>query len=672
MQKSYLPGELIREIRKRKGYRQLNINNRNQGLSDSPVTISRIENLHQDPSMGTLSNLLSRVDLPYEQFFCPYMEDQPAESFVLRRQIAYLLDRAEGDEQIQALAREMIDELKGKLDFESIINKQLWISMSTKLDVIEGGAGKETLSLIMEGIRLTYPEFDENDFNSDVLIFNECDLLLNLARYHANVGSKDRPGSGDSGLDHSLKILKLLLAGYVKQPISEMYKEVLLGEIHNLIVRYLLEKGDYAAALDASEEAMSISKRQTGNSQLPNAVYLRALALFHAGGGENRKQGFALLRQAYFAFSLLKMDAAKKRVLKEAGDIFQMDFETYGTEGLVSELPHDFYSFKSGSVLAVENIGGLLRQFRIAAGIKQADVYKGVCSRSFYSRIEGGTRTGISFFVLEALMQRLGRDMGLYIDYFSSMDEWEESRLRMQYMRELSIGNANEAKETLASLMATGNFTQGLGKQFLLFSQAIMKWAQGDSDGYTDLLYEAIRNTIPDFDENKISTLRLTFNECNIINAIANHYAENGQVERGLAMYLQIKESMDKYYIDDSIKVRYYLTLLSNLTLEHYNTKQYEKALEFANESESICERHGALFLINGIARLKTMCLYELGRRDESAAYAAMAYFSGNLTAGEDDLNELDTFAKEKLGIAFPADTGFVFHREKAKTYTKI
>ena len=660
MQKSYLPGELIKEIRKRKGFRQSNIQNRSAGSPDSQVTLSRVENLHQDPTKGTLVDLLTKVELPYGQFFCPYMENQPAESFVLRRQIAYLLDRADGDEIVQTLAQELINDLKGALDLDSLINRQLWISLQTKLDVIAGSADEETLRLITEGLKITYPEFTESDFDSDVLIFYECDLMLNLARYYAGRGSAD----------YALAILYRVRDGYMKQPVSEMYKEVLLGEICNLIAGFLLRKGDYEAALEASEQAVEITKRHTGSSQLPHSVYLRALSLFHAKG--DKELSGALLQQAYFAFALLKMGVMQKRILKDAQEIFKVDFNTFGTLNIGTDLPRDFFSFKSGSVLAVDNIGALLKQFRAAAGIRPADVYKGNCSRSFYSRIERGERTSISFFILEALMQRLGRDISLYIDYFSSIEEWEESRLRMQYMRELSIGNADEARQTLDALIAIGDFTQGLGKQFLLFAQAIMKWANGDFSEYTDLLYEAINVTIPGFDERKIADMRLTFNECNIINAIANHYAENGEVERGIAMYLKIKKSMDKFYVDDSIKVRYYLTLLSNLTLEHYNTGKFKKALEFANESESICERHGALFLINGIAHLKALCLYELGRKDEAAAYAAMAYFSGNLTAGEDDLIALDAFAKEKLGTEFPRDIGFVFHKEKANTYTQI
>ena len=678
MQKSYLPGDLIREIRKRKGFRQSSIHNSSLSSAGSQVTLSRIENLHQDPSQSTLADSLSIVDLPYERFFCPYMENQSAESFVLRRQITYLLDRAERDENAQALARELIDRLKSNLDMDSLINKQLWISLKTKLDVLDGSADDKTRSLILEGLRITYPEFEENVFESEILIFYECDLILNLARYHAAAGrAGDTGDTGDTGsagsnagAERTLAILARVRAGYLKQPVSEMYKEVLLGEIHNLIVKYLLEKGDYSAALEASEEAIAVTKRQTGSSQLPNSVYLQALALFHANG--DKEKSLALLQQAYFAYALLKMEVMQERALAAAKEIAQTGFDTHGADMIKPELPRDFFSFKTGNALAVDNIGALLRQFRLEAGASQAEICEGICSRSFYSRIERGERTNISFFILEALMQRLGRDMSLYVDYFSSMDEWEESRFRMQYLRELAIGNADEARETLAKLTAVGDFSKGLGKQFLLFSQAILKGASGEYDDYLALLYEAINKTIPGYSDDAVANMRLTFNECNIINAIANHYAENGEVERGIGIYLGIRESMNKYYVDDSIKVRYYLTLLSNLTLEHYNTRQYEKALAFANESESMCELHGALFLINGIAHLKALCLYELGRKEEAAAYAAMAYYSGNLTAGEAELRELYNFAQEKLGIAFSNEPGIVFYKEKANIYSGL
>ena len=657
MQKSYLPGALIREIRKRKGLRQSYIQSLSNNDSDSQVTLSRIENLRQDPMQNTLIDLLSKVELPYEQFFCPHMEDQPADAFVLRHQISYLLEKAEGDEIVQKQAQKLITELKSKLSFDSLINKQLWINLQTKLDTITGSADEDTLQLILEGIDITYPEFNENDFNGEALIFYEGDLMLSLVRFYENTGE----------LDRSMAILLRMLEGYKKQPLSEMHKEILLGEIHNILVRLHIKKGNYDIALEVSEDAISISKKQTGNSQLPYSIYLRALAVFYAKG--RKEEALALMRQAYFAFSLLKASGKQKHVIKRIRELFQADFETYNTEDLKFDLPNDFFNFASGSVLAVDNIGKLLRQFRLAAGAKQSDVYKGICSRSFYSRIESGERSVIGFFILEALMQRLGRDISLYVEYFSSMDEWEESRLRMQYLRELYIGNKDDAQKTLGNLMALTDVSKGLGKQFILFSRAIANGANGDYDDYLDLLHEALEMTVPDFDEKKISEQRLTFNECNIINAIANFYAENGQVERGIAIYMQVRESMNEFYVDDSVKVRYYLTLLSNLTLEHYNTHQYEKALEFANESESICERHSVLFLINGIAHLKALCLQALGRKEEAIAYAAMAFFSGNLTANESDLNSIEEFAKEEFGISFSNDLGFVFHKDKSGVY---
>ena len=687
MQKTYLSGELIREIRKRKGLRQAYILGNDAELANSSVTISRIENLRQNPTKNTLTTLLSVVDMPYEQFFCPYMEDQAAEAFILRQQARYYLDRADGDEQVQATAQELIRRLESSLDFDSIVNKQLWISLKTRLDVIKGDAGNETLRLINEGLRLTYKEFDEDSFDGDVLIFYECDLLLNLVRYRADRGD----------LDDAITILTCVLNGYSKQPVSEQYKDQTLSIIHNTLTDLFLRKGDYTAALDSSERAMDVAVRESKQSQLAHSIYLRAVALFRAkdrtdlslevmDDGQRHsaaEKSEALLRQAYFAFANLRMEAMQKRVAKTAQSLFGTVFDTYGIETLVYDAPDNIQSYEYGSSLSVNDIGKLIRQFRLFAGLKPADIYRGICSRSFYSRLETGQRSGVSIFLLEALFERLGRDPDLYLNSFSSVSEFKEKGLRDLYENQLSMGNVDGAEETLKNLVDIADHSDGLRLQWLLFAKAIMRDVRREVDEeHLRLLNEAIRVTIPDYREDRISSLRLTHYESCIINAIAKNYTvidqnaiadqlqqldsgdwpENTEwLARSVSVYERLRESIRKSYIDESTKVRFYNTLVYNLALKLDNMRRHEEALVYADECELLSRRYGVFSMLNSIVNVKAIILSNLERDDDAIPYAAMAYYSGSLTNSEKTMDVTMEFA-EYLGISFTGELGFVSH----------
>jgi len=279
MLKSYLVGSVIREIRKRKGLRQATIQNLDFDNHDSQTTLSRIENLKQDPTQNTISELLSRIGLPHEEFFCPFLETQDADTFALNHQISFLLDRAEGNESIQSLAQDLIEKLKSKLDMQSIINKQLWISLKTRLNAIAGNNIEETLELVKEGILLTYPEFDEKTFDGDMLIFCEGELLLTSAICYSKLGNTS----------NAIEILSRTIVGWSKLPFNEFRKDTLLCQLRNTLTQMYLDIGDYDTALTSSDEGLAIAKREARKAFMPNAVYLRGLAIFYANGGIGKK-----------------------------------------------------------------------------------------------------------------------------------------------------------------------------------------------------------------------------------------------------------------------------------------------------------------------------------------------------------------------------------------------
>ncbi|MCL2215500.1 MAG: hypothetical protein FWB91_00640 [Defluviitaleaceae bacterium] len=635
-------GNTINAMRVRRQWQQYKLaQTRPKGASSMAFeTVSRIENHRRQPDTKTMRKLLSTLELP-EQFIFPYLENTSSVAFTLREALLDALDTAENEFRELNTAEELFAQICPKISIHSVINRQFIISCQARLYRMQSKAAKELYPLINEGMRLTYPEFNMQSFKYKLLLYEEASLLHTLALTLA----------GDGKPDDAIEVLHKLKQGLEDMPEDNRKKELKLPQVIMTLCKLLINKQDYENALNMCELGRDTSIKRNKGRLTPCFLYNKALCLFHMKSPDECP---SLLRQAYFGFALMGMKDHANDVLANSRAIFGIDINTYGTENLqpiVATPPK-----KHGSAEACENIGDLMRQFREEAGVSAKTIYQGICTPSAYTRIEYGAIERPDIYVIEALMQRLGRDPDKYYNMFLIKNEFDDKQTRDEIMSLLVARKYDEAEKLLESIKDTKAFKKNVGKQFVLSVEAsIYRSRQGYIPEYEEMLLKALKTTLPNFDERWIAGYHLTHREITIIMQLANYHAEKKakELDRSIKIYERLRTSMNKIYVDGNEMIRTYGTLLYNYSKYLGLAGQYQKALEIVNEGELLCFSYGRVRQLPGFAINRAYDLLHLGKKEESIPYFAMAYYGSALIGRTGNQNVTGKFAEERLNIIF-------------------
>jgi hypothetical protein len=257
-------------------------------------------------------------------------------------------------------------------------------------------------------------------------------------------------------------------------------------------------------------------------------------------------------------------------------------------------------------------------------------------------------------FLLEAILQRLGRSSDLYFDTFLSAQDFNEKQMRNEVTSLLVLLKYDEAAELLEVLEGKKSFQSGINLQFILNAKAsIVSAREGYGQAYIELINKAISITIPDFDEMKITGYRLTYIEITLINKLANYAGENGDVPRALNIYKRLRDNMNYNYLDEHEKVRTYSMILYNYSKYLGLEGRYAEALTLIAEGELLALKHKRLSDMPGFMINKACDLLEIGNKEDSIPFFALSYY------GSEIINDLKSqridadYVKEKLKIVF-------------------
>jgi len=658
---NYLSGELIKEVRVRKRLQQIQLQERSFRSPEFLSTLSRVENLHQQPKPETIEMFLEMLDMPVGHFFCPYLESQNPELNLLRDKLLHLLDVAENSRPGSGLAsedtvnelREMSDRLEASLNMESALNLQFTMSCRARLELLDskGGSMDKISELVKHGIAVTYPEFDENLFQGEMLGFEEVELLHTLALSYDEVGRTKE----------AINLLDRTLAGLLKLPAKSMEKEKKLPKVLATLAKMLTKDGKYEEAKKVIEPGITaVVKRKIG-WPLADLAWSMAVCLNETG---DRKKCRTYSIYAYYACVMYRMWEKAEWVQKNAKDIFGIEIESFPVE-YIGITPPDEYTPTTISVAEPyksASIGDLLRRFRELASLKAVDVYKGLCSSGYYSKIENGTATNVNVMLLEALFQRAGRDLGRYYDAFMPKEEFEEAELRAEIMGQFAIRKLNETEGLMKELYERKSPTDKLSEQaFKLIHVNYLPYQKSGLDfldarnniasNNTDLYLEAIKITIPDFGEKKIDTYRLTVLECNLLNGLAASYAFGGDKQRGIDIWKRIATSLKNSYADEPSMVRFRLTAMHNFSNMLIVAKQYDGVEPILAEGYELSVRRGLPDMPSKFIGNMALVLYEAGEKEKSAKLFAMSFYFHGLVGDTRNQNHVGNYVKEKLGI---------------------
>jgi len=225
-------------------------------------------------------------------------------------------------------------------------------------------------------------------------------------------------------------------------------------------------------------------------------------------------------------------------------------------------------------------LGTLVKQLRIYKGMTQNELAEGIMTRGNLTKLESG-KQGTTKEKIDLLFYRLGYTSKRFFSYILDDKDFKCFEIRKQLTDSLVCRNMNEAVRLIAEVETNEDFSEGLSRQFLLKSKAAFNQIQNFSrtERYAYLL-EAIKITIPDFEEKLVHTYPLGGEDIEIIGMIATVHEENGEYARAIKLLRKLAKNISEHFMDEYEKARNLTYTLFNLSGIFSTQKRYQEALE--------------------------------------------------------------------------------------------
>ena len=242
-------------------------------------------------------------------------------------------------------------------------------------------------------------------------------------------------------------------------------------------------------------------------------------------------------------------------------------------------------------------IGEIIRQKRTELGLKQCQLCEGICEPTTMSRIESGKQMpGLN--TLKNLLQRLGLSDERYYALVSK-NEMQIADLQTEIVSANVFKDSQRGLPKIAELEELADPDDHLLHQFILRSKASLgKREDGQIVAYSldeklDMLFKAIRLTVPNFDIDTIEEGLYSIDEVKVINQIATVYSDLEQHEKVISIYDQLLQYIKKHF-QNILQSGGLLPLVAfNYARELDLVEHYEQAIEIGQLGWQSCTQCG-------------------------------------------------------------------------------
>jgi len=605
----------------------------------SQLTIMRAEKGRQNLRVDSFASVMNVFDMPVDGFYCPCVEGYTKEDMALYSAVKHCSMYALEDRDICNKGVSFLNKMKSSSVYAQGIGRQRLISKEAVFLEALGKAPNEIMKLIYEGLEITYPEIVNATYDRDMLLFEEAPLLHRLARVHMIKGEATQAKT----------LIKNILTGLLILPQDDRNKERMLAPILLSLAQCYVKEGDYIEALKVCDAGHKIAIKRSNSFYTPDFTELRAYCLAQLGQKEELPE---LLLQAYAGYNLLRRHNKADSLLKYAKDN-SISINTHGMETIRPAMPEPV--FAHGESIKCDNVGGFIAGLRHEANLSQEALGRDLCTKSTIHKLENKAIPLDKVYLLEAIMQRLGRHIDYYFETFIPEEVFKDKQMRDEISSLLINRKYKEAEGLLEKLAARKKFTDNnINMQFVEAARARLYGRKNKSSPeHMDMLKKALSITLKDFDIRDTARTRLTNREIIILNQIANRLCLSGvthDMREGLRLYQDIIESMDIYYVDEREKMRMYVALLTNYSTFLGRSKRYEESIEFAVKGEELDAKHSRLHTMPDLVNNRACCMLELGDKEKCLPYFALAYYGSRLIGRRSDADITKKYVMERLG----------------------
>jgi len=299
-------------------------------------------------------------------------------------------------------------------------------------------------------------------------------------------------------------------------------------------------------------------------------------------------------------------------------------------------------------------VGDTIKRLRKKRSLTQDKLAGDALGREYLSKIENN-KIAPSVKILVQLFERLGYDPNLYIEFFMDKESVKFQTAIDALSTFLREENLKEAKKIVEQLERNDRFmSDKFNRQCLLSRKAGLIIDDRDKIKETrKILLEAIKITIPKYEENKIKDYLLTKEDIYIINKLAILYDSEGRKEEHLKLLCGLKENFDSRYMDIGSKGRHYPMIVSNVARAFIALDRHKEAMAVCEEGIAFCIESGFMGMLPSFAINQAQCLCKFEDYDSCRELLMQAYYTSKLQGDNGMAETIKSYAQEDSRTAF-------------------
>ena len=222
--------------------------------------------------------------------------------------------------------------------------------------------------------------------------------------------------------------------------------------------------------------------------------------------------------------------------------------------------------------------GEIIQQLRKNIGVSQKELAKKLfMTQQKLSKVESGEQE-LNMMEFLVAFQVLGVAMSDFWVMHLNYEEFEGYFLYSRIRALLAYGTEDEVREIFMEFRKNHLAKHSFMSQFTYFIE--IKVSEENEEKRIEMLYDALRFSRPEFRDDKIDELNLTYCEALIINEMAILYTTQGQIHKAISLLNGIYEKRENLRITPTERYMLFprpLAMLYQLLME---VEEYEKAVK--------------------------------------------------------------------------------------------
>ena len=496
------------------------------------------------------------------------------------------------------------------------------LSRKAKLALQKGECTAEILRTVDAAFDTT--QISENSYIGMPLLAFEPELFHTMAKLYVR----------DGNMQKGIVMLKNVLQGVSKYPPDDETYERQIAPLMLTLAQLQMQAGDNSGAVKTCDDGFDMACRRAHGRHCPEFIHFAE----HAKVDKCRIQllkacaGYAALNNGKAFYQVLEIARHNGIVLETHGMDTLIDSTAFDADiDCESNLPASVTEQLNIKPQKYNTLGSLITLFQKHSGLDATEICRGICSNATFTRLTTSDLESPALATVEAVIQRMGMDMGSLYTFQApawEFDTWQLKDKIMVLTRARKYNDATELLEQLKTLEQKKRHKSNAMKQFILAAEATIFGAKNGNDPmYLQMLQDAIAVTVANFDDSKITRCPMSVREAVIINQMAMYYDAVGESVRAAKIYDDLLRNIEARWVAKKLKSHMYATVSFNYSSCLGRMGKRPAAMYIIDRALQYGQPRGDLIGLFALFFNKAYNMLMLGSKDESLPYFALAYY---------------------------------------------